>query len=127
MKKTLIALLGALVLCANAADSRNVVLDRETNALARILQARLPTLAEDGMCEVERKGNGWDFTFRVKTEKDSADDVQVTVRSVSANQSELRVQGVKVFTSLITARRSADPELSKQWTERILKLIDEAG
>ena len=128
MKTTLIAcLLGILVASANAADPAGVVLEKEVAALARVLQARLPALALDGMCEVERQGNGWDFSFRVKELKDSADEVQVIVRSISATQSELRVRGVKVFTSLITSRRSADPALSKEWTERVVKLVEERG
>ncbi len=125
MKQLLIATLAILSLSANAADSRYVAIQRDVLVLAKILQAKLPPLAADGMCEVERQGTGWNFTFRVKADKSTAQDVQVILRSTSATASELRVQGVLVEGSLVGSKRSADPALSKEWTSRILKLLEE--
>ena|SRR5688572_2242411 len=127
--KTLIApiLCFLLVLSANAAPARGVPVERDVLSLARLLQARLPPLADDGMCEVERQDNGWNFAIRVKSEGASSHLLQVFVRATSESRSELRVQGVRVESSLLTSRRAADPELSKQWTDRILALIAEAN
>jgi len=126
MKSILVAMVGLVaVLCAHAAGQRGVSIDRNVNEVAKILQARLPALAADGMCEVERESNGWNFSFQVKADKTSAEAVQVMIRQTEAHRSELRVQGVRVEGSLVGSKRSAIPELSQEWTERILKLLDE--
>jgi hypothetical protein len=112
------------VLPAHAAPPRGVAVERDVLSLARILQARLPPLAEDGMCEVERTDNGWTFGIRVQSDTRGSQLLQVYIRAESGSRSELRVQGVRIESSLLTSRRSADPELSKQWTERILELVE---
>jgi hypothetical protein len=128
MKYLLAPILGfLLVLSAHAAPPRGVPVERDVLSLARLLQARLPPLAVDGMCEVERQENGWIFGIRVKSEEAASQLVQVFVRASSDSRSELRVQGVRVESSLLTSRRAADPELSKEWTDRILALIAEAN
>jgi len=125
MKRILIAMLGLLaVLAAHAAGQRTVSLDRNVDEVAKILQARLPTLAADGMCEVERESNGWNFSFQVKADKAAAEVVQVILRRTEAHRSELRVQGVRVEGSLVGSKRSAIPELSQAWTDRILALLE---
>jgi hypothetical protein len=127
MKKLLIACIGCLaVLAAHAAETRGAVLDRDMNALAKLLQARLPALAADGMCEAERQAHGWDFVIRVQSDKGGADDVQVIVREVSGARSELRVQAVRVESSLLTSKRSVNAALTDEWTQRILKLVEKA-
>src|SRR5262245_60022773 len=115
-----------VTLAAFAAEPRGVVLDRPIDDAARTLQAKLPTLSLDGMCEVEREGNGWDFQFRIKADKTTAEEVHVSVRAADGNKTELRVQGVHIEAAMITSKRSANPELTKEWTERIRGLI-EAG
>jgi hypothetical protein len=128
MKNLLAVILAFLaVVSAHAAPPRGEQIDRDVLSLAKILQARLPPLADDGMCEVERRDNGWSFVIRVKSEQDQAHLVQVFIRATSESRSELRVQGVRVESSLITSRRIADPELSAQWTGRILALVAEAS
>ena len=126
-KRILIAILGiAVAVSAHAAGPRGgVAVDRDVHVLAKILQAKLPALAVDGMCEVERQANGWNFSFRVSFDKLSSQDVQVFIRMDGAHTSELRVQGIRVEGGLVGSRRSADPELSKEWTDRILKLATE--
>lgn len=124
MKNLFVITLGLLgMLSANAAPPRGVPVEREVLSLAKLLQARLPPLAEDGMCEVERTDNGWTFAIRVKSDGAASHLLQVFVRATSDSRSELRVQGVRVESSLITSRRIADPELSNQWTDRILELV----
>lgn len=124
MKCLIAAILGFLmVLSANAAPPRGTPVERDVLSLAKLLQARLPPLAEDGMCEVERTDNGWTFGIRVKSDGAASQLLQVFVRATSDSRSELRVQGVRVESSLITSRRIADPELSNQWTDRILELV----
>lgn len=113
------------VLSAHAAPPAGVPVERDVLSLAKLLQARLPPLAEDGMCEVERQDNGWKFGIRVNTRGGESRLLQVFVRATSDSSSELRVQGVRVESSLLTSKRSADPELSKEWTDRILGLIAE--
>jgi hypothetical protein len=128
MKKLLpVVLVFSAALSANAAAPRGVPVGRDVQVLAKTLQAKLPALAVDGMCEVERQANGWNFTFRVSFDKISAQEVQVLIRMAQAHTSELRVQGVRVEGSLVGSKRNADPELTKEWTDRILKLIDENG
>jgi len=127
MKSLLIALLGmSAILSAHAAGPRGgIPIDRDVEVLARTLQAKLPALAMDGMCEVEREATGWNFVFRVAVNKTSSQDVQVFIRMAQAHTSELRVQGIRVEGSLVGSKRSADPELSREWTDRILKLVNE--
>jgi hypothetical protein len=128
MKYLIAPILGFLfVLSANAAPPRVVPVERDVLSLAKVLQARLPTLAEDGMCEVERQDNGWSFAIRVKSDRTGSQMLQVFVRASSDSRSELRVQGVRVESSLLTSRRVADPELSKEWTDRVLALVAEAN
>jgi len=114
-------------LAALAADQRGVVIEKPVDVVARTLLAKLPPLASDGMCEVERESNGWNFQFRVKADKTSAEEVQVIVRRAEAMTTDLRIQGVRIESAMITSKRSADPELSKAWSERIRKLIEEPG
>jgi hypothetical protein len=124
--KSLLAviILGSLaMLSANAAPPRGVAVERDVLSLAKLLQARLAALAEDGMCEVERQDNGWDFAIRVDSGASEAQLVQVFIRATSGSRSELRVQGVRVQSQLLTTRKSVDPELTKQWTDRLLELI----
>ncbi len=124
MKSLFAIILGSLaVLSAHAAPPRGTPIERDVLSVAKILQARLPPLAEDGMCEVERTDNGWTFGIRVKSDGTASHLLQVFVRASSDSRSELRVQGVRVERSLITSRRIADPELSSQWTDRILELL----
>ncbi len=124
MKYLFAAILGFLiVVSANAAPPRGTPVERDVLSLAKILQARLPPLAEDGICEVERQDNGWNFAIRVKSDGTKSQLLQVFVRASSDSRSELRVQGVRVESSLITSKRTADPQLSKEWTDRILELI----
>jgi len=108
---------------AHAADKGGVPVDRPVDEVARALQAKLPALAADGMCEVSRETNGWNFEIRVAAGQGSADQVQVILRAAGAAKSELRVQGVHVESSLITSARKVDPALSKAWSERILALV----
>ena len=108
MKNLAALILGFLaILPANAAPPRGVLVERDVSSLAKILQARLPSLAEDGMCEVERQDNGWDFVIRVKPADNGARLLQVNVRATADSRSEIRVQGVRVESSLITSKRSA--------------------
>jgi hypothetical protein len=128
MKYLVASLLGLLfVLSAHAAPPRGVPVERDLPSLAKLLQARLPPLADDGMCEVERQDNGWKFGIRVKSEGAASQLLQVFVRGISDSQSELRVQGVRIESSLLTSKRTADPELSQEWTGRILALVAEAN
>lgn len=124
MKKLLIALTGIFALVtAHAADSRGTVVNQEITQLSKLLQARLPTLAMDGMCEAERESRGWNFSIRVKSDQGGSDEVQVIVREGSASSSELRVQAVRVESSLLTSKRSVNAALTGEWTDKILKLV----
>jgi len=125
MTKLLIVLLGCLVaFAAPAVEPRGVVLERDIVELSRTLQARLPTLAVDGMLEAEREAHGWNFVVRVKSDQGGSDNVQVMVRESGAGRSDLRVQGVRVETSLLTSKRAVNAALTAEWTERILKLVE---
>ena len=124
MKSLFAIVLGSLaVLSAQAAPPRGTPVERDVLSVAKILQARLPPLAEDGMCEVERQDHGWVFGIRVNSGAAGSQLLQVYVRATSESRSELRVQGVRIESGLITSKRSADPELSKQWTDRLLELV----
>lgn len=129
MKKKLLTLIFGLLAASfvNAAPPRGVVLDRPMEAVARTLQARLPTLSMDGMCEVERADDGWNFEFRLKADKTTAEEVRVVIRAVEPGKTELRVQGIRIESAMITDKRMADPALTQEWTEKIRKLIEEAG
>jgi hypothetical protein len=117
-------ILGSLaVLSAHAAPPRGIPVERDLLSVAKILQARLPPLADDGMCEVERQDTGWVFGIRVNSGATGSQLLQVYVRATSDSRTELRVQGVRIESGLITSKRSPDPELSKQWTDRILELV----
>ena len=124
MKKLLIAFVGCFAAVAvHAADARGTVVDQEITQLAKLLQARLPGLAIDGMCEAERESKGWNFSIRVKSDGAGADEVQVVVRESAGSKSELRVQAVRVESSLLTSKRSVDAALTGEWTDKILKLV----
>jgi len=114
-------------LAALAADQHGVVIEKPVDVAARTLLAKLPALASDGMCEAERESNGWNFQFRIKSDPANAQEVQVMLRASGDSKSELRVQGVKIQNMLLTSRRSADPALTQEWTERIRKLIEAPG
>ena len=116
-----------VTLTAFAAEPHGVVLDRPIGEVSRTLMTRLPALASDGMCEAERESNGWDFQFRLKADKATADEVHVSVRAAAGNKTELKVMGVRIESAMITSKRSANPELSQEWIERIRKLIEEPG
>ena len=125
MKKLLF--LSALVaFSAFVADPRGTVVDREMPALARLLQSRLPALSVDGMLEAEREAHGWVFNVRVKADQGGADEVQVIVRESADQRSELRVQGVRIDSNLFTSKRGVNAALTSEWTERILKLVEQA-
>jgi len=127
MKKLLIALVGLLaVASAHAADKGGTVVDQEITQLSRVLQARLPSLAMDGMCEAERESKGWNFSIRVKSDQGGSDEVQVIVREADGSRSGLRVQAVRVESSLITSKRTVNAALTGEWTEKILKLVAKA-
>jgi len=127
MKKLLIALLGSLaVFAAHAAESRGTVIEKPMTELARLLQARLPSLSVDGMLEAERQARGWVFNVRVKSDQSGADEVQVIVRENSNSNSELRVQGVRIDSNLFTSKRGINAELTAEWTDKILKLVEKA-
>jgi|SRR5690349_5626153 len=124
MKKLLF--LSALVaFSAFAADPRGTVVDREMPALARLLQSRLPALSVDGMLEAEREAHGWVFNVRVKADQGGADEVQVIVRESADQRSELRVQGVRIDSNLFTSKRGVNAALTSEWTDRILKLVED--
>jgi len=127
MKKLLIALVGLLaVASAHAADKGGTVVDQEITQLSKVLQARLPSLAMDGMCEAERESKGWNFSIRVKSDQGGSDEVQVIVREADGSRSGLRVQAVRVESSLITSKRTVNAALTGEWTEKILKLVAKA-
>jgi hypothetical protein len=124
MKRLLLAFAASLALCsATAAEPRGAIIDREITQLARLLQARLPSLATDGMLEAERQGRGWTFNVRVKADQGGADEVQVIVRPASDSSSELRVQGVRIDSNLFTSKRGINSALTAEWTDRILALV----
>jgi hypothetical protein len=121
VKKKLLTLIFGLLAASfvNAAPPRGVVLDRPMEAVARTLQARLPTLSMDD--------DGWNFEFRLKADKTTAEEVRVVIRAVEPGKTELRVQGIRIESAMITDKRMADPALTQEWTEKIRKLIEEAG
>ena len=126
--KKLFAALGLLALAgAHAGDIHGTPVDRPVDEIAHTLQASIPALAMDGMCEVSCESNGWNFEFRVKSDKTSSDEVQVLVRATAASKSEIRVQGVKIEGSLISTKRKVDAQLTQEWSERILKLVNKPG
>jgi hypothetical protein len=125
MKKLLLVLF-MVAGTVHAADPRATVVDKEITELARLLQSRLPALAMDGLCEAERESKGWDFSIRVKSDQGGSDEVQVIVRDAGGARSELRVQAVRVENSLLTSKRMVIAGLTGEWTDRILKLVDEA-
>jgi hypothetical protein len=122
MKKLLLVLC-LTALAAHAADQRFTPVDKEITELAKLLQARLPTLAVDGMCEVERNAHGWTFTARVKSEQGGADEVQVIIHEAPGSKSELRVQGVRVDNNLFTSKQGVNAALTAEWHDKILKLV----
>ena len=127
MKKLLVVLLGCLAaFSANAADQRFTPVDKDVTTLAKLLQARLPTLAADGMCEVERNSHGWTFTARVRSDQGGADEVQVIIHEAAGSKSEMRVQGVRVDNNLFTSKQGVNAALTAEWNDRILKLIEKA-
>jgi hypothetical protein len=127
MKKLLIVLLGSLAaFSAYAADARGTMVNQQITQLARMLQARLPPLSVDGMLEAERQAHGWVFNVRVKADQGGADEVQVIVHETSAAQSEIRVQGVRIDSNLFTSKRGVNAALTTEWTDRILKLVEQA-
>ena len=127
MKKLLMVLVGCIAAVAvHAADARGTVVDKEITELSKLLQGRLPSLAMDGMCEVERESKGWNFSIRVKSDKGGSDEVQVIVREADGSRSGLRVQAVRVESSLITSKRTVNAALTGEWTEKILKLVAKA-
>jgi len=127
MKKLLLASIGSLfAFSAAAADSRATVVDKPMTELARLLQARLPPLSVDGMVEAERESRGWNFSVRVKSDQGGADEVQVIVRESADQRSELRVQGVHIDSNLLTSKRGVNSALTAEWTDRILKLVQQA-
>ena len=126
MKKLLIALIGCWAAATvHAADARGTVVDKEITQLSKLLQARLPSLAMDGMCEAERESKGWNFSIRVQSDQGGSDEVQVIVRESAGSKSELRVQAVRVESSLLTSRRSVNAALTGEWTDKILKVLAE--
>jgi hypothetical protein len=125
MKRLLIALVGSLaVFSAYAADARGTVVEQEYTQLARLLQARLPSLSVDGMLEAEREAHGWVFNVRVKADQSGADEVQVIVREAPGSRSEIRVQGVRIDSNLFTSKRGVNAALTAEWTDKILKLVE---
>jgi hypothetical protein len=112
---------------AHAADKGGTPVERPVLEVAQMLQAKLPALAQDGMCEVSREGNGWNFEIRVGSDQSSDEQVQVILRAAGDARSELRVQGVHVQSSLITSARKVDPALTKEWSDRILALVAKPG
>jgi hypothetical protein len=125
VKKLLIVLLGPLLaFCAYAADARATVVNQEITQLAKVLQARLPSLSMDGMVEAERQARGWNFSIRVRSDQGGADEVQVIVREAADKHSELRVQGVHIDSNLLTSQRGVNAALTAEWTEKILKLVE---
>ena len=124
MKRLLIALVGSLAAhFACAADARGMVVDRPITELARLLQARLPSLSVDGMLEAERQAHGWVFNVRVKSDQGGADEVHVVVRETADSRSELRVQGIRIDSNLFTSKRGVNAELTAEWSDKILKLV----
>lgn len=127
MKTLLVALVGSLfALSTFAADPRGTLVDRDMPALARLLQARLPSLSVDGMLEAEREAHGWVFNVRVKADQGGADEVQVIVREAADQRSELRVQGVRIDSNLFTSKRGVNAALTTEWTGKILELVGKA-
>jgi len=125
MKKPLMVLLGFLTIAgAHAGGNHGTPIDRPVDQVARTLQARLPALAVDGMCEVSREGSGWNFTIRLKAEKTWTQEVQVILRATGAAASEFRVQGVRIDGGLITSTRKADRTVTEEWTAKILELVE---
>jgi hypothetical protein len=125
MKKLLIVLLGSLLaFSAYAADARATMVDQEITQLAKVLQARLPSLSLDGMVEAERQAHGWNFSIRVRSDQGGADEVQVIVREAADKRSELRVQGVHIDSNLLTSKRGVNAALTAEWTDKILKLVE---
>ena len=128
MTKLLIALVASLLASqACAADARTRVVDREITELAKLLQARLPSLSLDGMLEAEREAHGWNFEIRVRSDQGGADEVQVIVREAADHKSELRVQGVHIDSNLLTSKRGVNAGLTAEWTDKILKLVENAN
>lgn len=123
MKKLLIVLGCLMAFAAQASDQRFTPVDQEITALAKLLQARLPTLAVDGMCEVERNAHGWTFTARVRADQGGADEVQVIIHEAAGSKSELRVQGVRVDNNLFTSKQGVNAALTAEWTDKIMKLV----
>jgi len=125
MKKLLLVLCLA-AFAAQAADQRFTPVDRDVTQLAKLLQARLPALAADGMCEVERNSHGWTFTARVRSDQGGADEVQVIIHEAPGSKSEMRVQGVRVDNNLFTSKQGVNAALTAEWTDKILKLVEKA-
>ncbi len=121
--KKLLFVLCLTAFAAHAADQRFTPVDREITELAKLLQARLPTLAADGMCEVERNSHGWTFTARVKSDNGGADEVQVIIHEAPGSKSEMRVQGVRVDNNLFTSKQGINAALTAEWNDKILKLV----
>jgi len=111
---------------ALAADARGTVVNRPMIELAKLLQARLPPLSEDGMVEAERESHGWNFSVRVRSGQSGAEEVQISLRESAGSRSELRVQGVIIDSSLLTSKRAVNPALTAEWTDKILKLVETA-
>ena len=122
MKKLLLVLCLAAI-SAQASDQRFTPVDKEITQLAKLLQARLPALAVDGMCEVERNSHGWTFTARVRSDQGGADEVQVIIHEAPGSKSELRVQGVRVDNNLFTSKQGVNAALTAEWTGKIQELL----
>ncbi len=124
MQYLLAVIVGCFALTAQAGELHGTPVDRPVDEIARTLQANIPALAMDGLCEVSRETNGWNFSFRVTADKSSSEEVQVLVRATAAAKSEVRVQGVKIEGSFISSKHKVDAALTQQWSERILKLVE---
>jgi thiamine kinase-like enzyme len=113
-----------LAMCAAAsAQAESFVVDRDFEAVARILQQRLPNLASDHRFEAKRTSAEWRYAFWITTEKTWAEEVRITVRQKAAHTSDVDVQVLRKEGGLVKQTTKPEPETTAEWTAKIREML----
>jgi hypothetical protein len=97
--------------------------DRHCDAVAEILQKKIPEFAVDRLFEAKRGSAEWHYRFWTKAEKTWVEEVRISVRQKSGFSCDVEVDVFRIDGGLVKTKSKPQPLAATDWKAQIQELL----
>jgi hypothetical protein len=114
-----------LALLPGAAFAQPGEVPQPLEAVAQLLQQKLPAVAIDHLFEAERLSTGWTYRLQVAQQKNWVDEVIIMLKRKTATSCEYTVKVSRIEGGPFGSKREIQPAAGEVWTAKVGQLLGE--